>query len=478
MTEISNSSITKSNHTDGKEKHSLFIGLKVTGVDDLAILGGEDVKDFHITLLYGYFTPGSDEEDAQVCVKSAIEAVREQIPGEIEFDALGRFGASTSSDGKNVIYAQVAKGQLEGVHEGLLEELRKNGIRVEKTFHTYHPHMTLAYIDPGSEYDLKEINRIGHIGRIAYGMGPDNSRDHEQTNPAFRVAKADSDKMQVFGWASVSNTEDGSEVADWEGDVIKPDELERAAYEYVLEFRDTGERHDPDYRKKGKLIESVVFTEEKQQAMGLKSGSLPEGWWVGFQINDEDTWQKIKNGEYRMFSVEGKGRRRDYDNVKKRAPSETFGEIIEKRLTLSTDEVRYSCDKEACSFEEVIQKYNMKHGADGRFAESSSANGKGGGGGHRHYSNSDYIKAVKNRKTKNNITIKEIHPHAFDSAKARGIDPKNVANTIIKGTVLKSNKPNRTVHQWNGTKAVVQDNGHKGGTLVTTYYIGKKGKKK
>ncbi|MCI8806493.1 MAG: hypothetical protein HFE59_11595, partial [Clostridiales bacterium] len=30
-----------------------------------------------------------------------------------------------------------------------------------------------------------------------------------------------------------------------------------------------------------------------------------EGWWVGFHIDDAEVWEKIKNGEYRMFSIEG-----------------------------------------------------------------------------------------------------------------------------------------------------------------------------
>lgn len=134
-----------------------------------------------------------------------------------------------------------------------------------------------------------------------------------ETERIFTITKAEPDKMQVFGWASVAITADGQQISDHEGDVIQPDELEKAAYEYVLKFRDTGERHDPDKRKKGKLIESVVLTKEKQEAMGIPAGYLPEGWWVGFQITDEDAWAKIKSGEYKMFSVEGRGERESLD---------------------------------------------------------------------------------------------------------------------------------------------------------------------
>ena len=52
-----------------------------------------------------------------------------------------------------------------------------------------------------------------------------------------------------------------------------------------------------------------VFTKEKMQAMGLPEDALPQGWWIGFYIDDDDAWEKIKSGDYRMFSIEGTGTR-------------------------------------------------------------------------------------------------------------------------------------------------------------------------
>ena len=125
----------------------------------------------------------------------------------------------------------------------------------------------------------------------------------------FSVLKSDDDKRLVFGWASIAITEDGEQIEDMQKDVIDPEDLEEAAYEYVLNFRDTGEEHLENYRKKGKLVESCVFTAEKQKAMGLQPNTLPVGWWIGFKIEDDDAWQRIKNGTYRMFSIEGKAER-------------------------------------------------------------------------------------------------------------------------------------------------------------------------
>ena len=45
------------------------------------------------------------------------------------------------------------------------------------------------------------------------------------------------------------------------------------------------------------------------QAMGIPAGTLPVGWWIGFKITDKDVWEKVKNGTYQMFSIEGEAER-------------------------------------------------------------------------------------------------------------------------------------------------------------------------
>ena len=61
------------------------------------------------------------------------------------------------------------------------------------------------------------------------------------------------------------------------------------------------------------LVESVVFTEEKMQAIGIPPGTLPVGWWIGFKVLDEDVWKKVKDGTYLMFSIEGEAMREEVD---------------------------------------------------------------------------------------------------------------------------------------------------------------------
>ncbi len=123
----------------------------------------------------------------------------------------------------------------------------------------------------------------------------------------FKIAKSDDDKHLAFGWANVAIRADGEEIEDWQEDIIEPEELENAAYQYVLLFREGGEMHERGGA--AVLVESVVFTEEKMQAMGIPAGTLPIGWWIGFKVTDEDVWEKVKDGTYPMFSIEGEAER-------------------------------------------------------------------------------------------------------------------------------------------------------------------------
>ena len=133
-----------------------------------------------------------------------------------------------------------------------------------------------------------------------------NSTEEKQN---FNIYKTDDDKRLVFGWANVAIRIDGEQIQDLQDDIIDPDNLEEIAYDYVLNFRAGGEVHNPALRNVARLVESCVFTKEKMAAMNLPEGILPEAWWIGFYVDDDDAWEKIKSGEYKMFSIEGTGQR-------------------------------------------------------------------------------------------------------------------------------------------------------------------------
>ena len=121
-----------------------------------------------------------------------------------------------------------------------------------------------------------------------------------------QIVKADEDQRLLFGWASVVE-KDGALVTDSQGDQISPAELEHAAYDFVIRARIAGDMHEKVGT--GHLVESMVFTAEKQEALGIDLAL--QGWWVGFKIEDDRVWDLIKSGDRPMFSIGGIAQREE-----------------------------------------------------------------------------------------------------------------------------------------------------------------------
>ncbi|QNN53564.1 hypothetical protein H9L09_03815 [Nocardioides mesophilus] len=118
----------------------------------------------------------------------------------------------------------------------------------------------------------------------------------------------DSRRQNVFGWAYVAIDRDGAVNVDHSGDFVsRPEELEAAAYRFVLMSR----RGDVDHSCEtiSELIESIIFTPDKQRALGLPPGTIPVGWWVGFHVRDPRVWRRVESGSLTAFSIAGRWRR-------------------------------------------------------------------------------------------------------------------------------------------------------------------------
>ncbi len=127
----------------------------------------------------------------------------------------------------------------------------------------------------------------------------------------FTLAKFDDDEQLVFGWANVSMRVDGELVVDRQGDIIEPEVLEKAAYNFMLDFRESGVNHEgPSI---GQVVESVVFTPDKLEAMGVAKDALPLGWWIGVKLEDQAVFKAVKAGKLPMFSIQGSGEREPAD---------------------------------------------------------------------------------------------------------------------------------------------------------------------
>ena len=125
----------------------------------------------------------------------------------------------------------------------------------------------------------------------------------------FQLYKAREDQGLVSGWANVALDKDGNAPIDWQGDTISPATLEKAAIAFMQDYRSSGVMHKGT--SKGTVVESIVLTKEKQQALGIPEGIVPEGWFITVKVHDPDVFAKVKDGTFKMFSIQGKAQRVD-----------------------------------------------------------------------------------------------------------------------------------------------------------------------
>lgn len=165
-----------------------------------------------------------------------------------------------------------------------------------------------------AEWEAKKVkSRAKTAARTARTANKRRRRDVGKSEPheiaECEIIKTDSDRQCVFGWAYVSHDTDGEVNVDKSGEFVSdPDELESAAYNFVLKSRNGDLNHDNVV--KSTMVESIVFTDDKLEALGIEKGTVPTGWWVGFRVGDDKTWADVKAGKYKAFSIHGIGSRK------------------------------------------------------------------------------------------------------------------------------------------------------------------------
>lgn len=144
----------------------------------------------------------------------------------------------------------------------------------------------------------KSVYKDGHIPLSVYKNRPVNIK--------VNITKT-SDEGLVSGWANVSLNKDGSIPLDWQGDIILPETLEKAAIEFMMDYRESGVMHQGN--SQGTVVESIVFTKDKQKALGIPANTVPEGWFITVKVTNPEVFAKVKSGQYKMFSIQGQGKR-------------------------------------------------------------------------------------------------------------------------------------------------------------------------
>ncbi len=159
--------------------------------------------------------------------------------------------------------------------------------------------------------DTGVVNLLSGLLELVKGATTSETKPDSKIAPTddipFTVAKFNDEEQIAFGWANVSMRVDGEIVVDRQGDIIEPEVLEKAAYNFMLDFRDSGVNHEgPSI---GQVVESVVFTPDKLVAMGVAKDTLPLGWWIGVKLEDAAVFKRVKDGDLPMFSIQGSAER-------------------------------------------------------------------------------------------------------------------------------------------------------------------------
>jgi 2'-5' RNA ligase len=161
----------------------------------IVLKDGEHLKDLHVTL--AYLGKGLTPEQKRAVQQVVRELAPEQPQVYAKVAGLGRFSASETSDGKDVIYASVDSTHLMHFREKLVRALKVAGLPVNEK-HSFTPHITLAYVEPDAESPIKRVELTDMMfTHVAIATGEERKEivlkkppKLEIKKPAKRLAKA------------------------------------------------------------------------------------------------------------------------------------------------------------------------------------------------------------------------------------------------------------------------------------------------
>ena len=326
---------------------------------------GEPPEDMHMTLAYlGHIDDWDAEQLEQLPgIVSVYAANSKPMSGNI--GGTGRFAASDSSNGQDVLYRSVDLPDLPSWRQGLIEWLEGAGFP-QKSEHGYMPHITIKYLpsDELAEIGAQEQIPIEfgelmcQIGEKVYNfplaslhmMKPNKWEDklmasqeklHESRGTIFNRKSSGTNILHDSGMGlhrddgpsnvyshndTMLETEDGTDFAgissgsdspkgnqiiygvlivpdeaDLDGTIFSQEVINRACAEYSNTI-ESDENHQ-DINNPGLDIADSFIAPENYEIDGhpVKPGS----WIIGIRTNDEEVIRKVKNGDYKGLSIEG-----------------------------------------------------------------------------------------------------------------------------------------------------------------------------
>jgi len=116
-----------------------------------------------------------------------------------------------------------------------------------------------------------------------------------------QILKQLDEERLAFGWAYVSTVK-GELSLDHSGEFIRPEQLAKAATNFMLSMRTAKAMHTGETI--GEVVHSMPLTNDIAKALGIQSDR--EGWVIALKVYDDQVWQDVKSGKLAAFSIGGR----------------------------------------------------------------------------------------------------------------------------------------------------------------------------
>jgi 2'-5' RNA ligase len=270
----------------------------------ISLADGELPEALHCTI--GYLGRMSDvSADGLTKARDAIAKVAAATPAlQGRIGGMGRFAASKSTDGLDVIFAALDVPGLSDLRHACAAALEAAGVPVRKD-HDFNPHVTLAYVgesDPTPEMTGAVRDAPLTIDKLALVVG-------DKLETELPLAPAPSDlqlKSRIFRAApeqryTLSVAYPVAE-ADAHGNFANSEQLERACWEYLRRSRAVGLMHKNGTAGTGELVENYIY---RGPDWTIEDQTVRAGDWIAGIIWSPEAWEFVKAGDFQGLSFQG-----------------------------------------------------------------------------------------------------------------------------------------------------------------------------
>lgn len=162
---------------------------------------------------------------------------------------------------------------------------------------------------PAEEEEGPSLDRLEALRVVIQEILSKKDTQMSKFETVGEVTKIDTEQRVVYGFASVV-TKGGEVVVDRQGDVITAQEMEKAATEFMLGARNGLTMHKGEPTTT--IVHSMPLTKQIMDSFGLQCDK--EGWLIAVKVHDDETWDRMKKGEFTGFSIGGRARKVEIGN--------------------------------------------------------------------------------------------------------------------------------------------------------------------